>query len=48
MESIVPNSFPALFYGYSALWLLLGLYLVSLGVRICKLERELRERREGD
>jgi CcmD family protein len=40
----VPNTFPALFYGYTAIWLILGVYIISLGFRLSRLEKILRDR----
>lgn len=39
----VPNTFPSLFTGYSVLWGLLSLYIVSLGIRVARLERGRKE-----
>ena len=36
---VVPNTFPALFWGYTVLWGILVVYLISLGVRLRRLER---------
>lgn len=35
----VPNTFPGLFAAYSAIWILLSVYILRLGVRISRLER---------
>ncbi len=35
---VVPNSFPSLFWGYTAIWVLLWAYLLNLGHKIRKLE----------
>jgi CcmD family protein len=39
----VPNTFPALFQGYSVVWGLLVVYIVSLGVRLKRVEKRLQE-----
>ena len=36
----VPNSFPDLFYAYTAVWGLLCVYILSLGIRVCRLEKK--------
>ncbi len=35
----VPNTFPSLFAGYTAIWLIFGFYLLSLGLRLARLEK---------
>ena len=40
---IVPNTFPSLFAGYTVIWALLALYIVSLGFRLSKIEKRIRE-----
>ena len=37
----VPNTFPSLFAGYTAIWLILCIYIASLGLRLSRLERRL-------
>jgi len=37
----VPNTFPALFQAYSIVWGLLVVYIVSIGVRLGRLEKRL-------
>lgn len=37
----VPNTFPALFQVYSIVWGLLVVYIVSIGVRLRRLEKRL-------
>lgn len=39
---IVPNTFPAMFWGYAAIWGLLAAYIISLGVRVRQLELRLK------
>ena len=36
---IVPDTFPSLFWGYLAIWAILSVYLISLGLRVKKLEQ---------
>lgn len=36
---VVPNTFPSLFWGYSAIWVLLCLYIFTLGRRVRRLEK---------
>ena len=43
----VPNTFPALFQAYSIVWGLLVVYIISLGVRLRKVERRLAEDRRS-
>jgi CcmD family protein len=35
----VPDTFPALFYGYTAIWGLIVVYLIILGARVRNLEK---------
>ncbi len=39
METTV-DTFPSLFWGYSVIWALIVVYLISLGRRLSKLEGE--------
>lgn len=46
---VVPNTFPALFQGYTVIWALIVVYAASLGVRLRRIERKLQETaRSGD
>ena len=38
---VVPNTFPDLFWGYTAIWLVLGVYIISLGIRLSRAERKI-------
>jgi CcmD family protein len=38
---MTPDTFPSLFWSYTAVWLLLGVYIVSLGIRLRKVENKL-------
>lgn len=35
----VPDTFPSLFVGYTVIWVILVVYILSLGRRLSKLER---------
>ena len=41
---MVPDTFPSMFWGYLVFWGLLALYIVSLGVRLRRIEKKLSER----
>lgn len=43
----VRDTFPALFWGYTALWTLLCVYLCVLAVKVSKLEKKLLDTRNG-
>jgi CcmD family protein len=36
----VPNTIPELFWGYTALWAILAVYILSLGARLARLEKK--------
>jgi CcmD family protein len=40
------DTYPALFWGYAVMWLLIVLYTLSLGRRMAKVEERLRSRKE--
>ena len=40
---MVPDTFPALFFGYTTLWVLLGLYIIGLGFRLASIEKKLSQ-----
>lgn len=40
---MTPDTFPSLFWAYTAVWILLGGYILILGVRMRKVEARLRE-----
>lgn len=44
----VPNTFPALFQAYTVVWALLVVYIVSIGVRLGRIERQLARREAVD
>jgi CcmD family protein len=45
---MTPDTFPSLFWAYTSVWILLAVYIITLGVRMRKVEMRLREvLREG-
>ncbi len=36
----VPNTLPELFYAYLAVWAILALYILSLGIRLSRVEKK--------
>ena len=38
---MTPDSYPALFWSYTAVWVLLAAYMIWLGVRLGRIERSL-------
>ena len=44
---MVPDTFPALFYGYSVVWLLMLVYVLLMARRLSKVEQKLSSQ-EGD
>ena len=45
---MVPNTFPSLFWGYAAIFGLLSVYIVYLGVRISRVEKTLQQKESGE
>lgn len=39
MPETTPDTFPALFWAYTAIWFILCAYMWSLGLRVRKLEK---------
>lgn len=39
----VPDTFPALFWAYAFIWALLGIYIISLGIRLARIEKKVSE-----
>ena len=37
-----PDTFPSLFWGYNAIWLILGIYLYTLLARVKRIEDKLQ------
>ena len=44
----VPDTFPWMFLGYAVLWGVMVVYLLSLGIRLRTLERELNSKGRGE
>lgn len=44
---MTPDTFPSLFWSYTAVWVVLGVYILSLGVRLRKVERKLDDSSKG-
>lgn len=38
------TTYPDLFWGYSIIWLLIGAYVLSLGIRLSRIEKKLNEK----
>lgn len=38
---MVPDTYPDLFWSYTAVWIVLAVYIVILGARVARLERSL-------
>ena len=45
---MVPDTFWGLFLGYTVIWGLIVVYLVTLGRRITRIEKQLEEGSEGE
>ena len=41
---MVPDTFPSMFWGYVIVWGLLAGYIVSLGMRLRRVEKKLEEK----
>lgn len=44
---MTPDTFPSLFWAYSAIWCILVAYIAALGARVAKLERRLSSQKGG-
>lgn len=44
---MTPDTYPSLFWAYTALWVILSVYIVSLGWRIAQLEKRISKDRDG-
>ena len=44
---MTPDTFPSLFWSYNTIWLVLAVYIVTLGFRVSRLERRLSEKRDS-
>jgi CcmD family protein len=40
---MVPDTYPDLFWSYTVVWVVLGVYIAILGARVAKLERSLSQ-----
>lgn len=45
--TMTPDTFPSLFWSYTAVWAILAIYIVTLGVRLSRLEKRFSREREG-
>jgi CcmD family protein len=43
---MVPDTFPSLFWSYNAIWGVLAVYIITLGLRVSRLERRLSEKKD--
>ena len=39
----VPNTFPDLFWGYTAIWMIVSIYVLWLGCRVGRAEKKLKD-----
>lgn len=44
---MTPDTYPSLFWAYTALWGVLAIYIVTLGLRLSRLEKRLSKEREA-
>ncbi len=44
---MTPDTFPSLFWSYTAVWVVLALYIVTLGARLSRLEKKLSQEKEN-
>lgn len=44
---MTPDTFPSLFWSYTAVWAVLAVYIVTLGVRLSRLEKQLSQDKES-
>ena len=44
---MTPDTFPSLFWSYTVVWVILAVYIVTLGVRLSRLEKRLSANEEG-
>lgn len=40
----MPNTFTGLFWGYTAIWVLIAAFILRLGLRVAKIEKRLQNR----
>jgi CcmD family protein len=43
---MTPDTFPSLFWSYTVVWVVLSVYIVTIGLRVSKVERALSRRGE--
>jgi CcmD family protein len=44
---MTPDTFPSLFWSYTAVWVVLSVYIATIGLRVSKVERSLSKSRES-
>lgn len=44
---MTPDTFPSLFWSYTVVWGVLVVYIVTLGVRVARLEKKLSREKGG-
>jgi len=44
---MTPDTFPSLFWSYTAVWVVLAVYIVTLGVRLSRLEKRISRNKES-
>ena len=45
---MTPDTFPSLFWSYTIVWVVLGVYIISLGLRLRKIEGKLSKSSKGN
>jgi CcmD family protein len=44
---MTPDTFPSLFWSYTAVWAILAVYIVTLGVRLSRLEKRFSRKEDA-
>jgi CcmD family protein len=44
---MTPDTFPSLFWSYTVVWVVLSVYIATIGMRVSKIERALSKSREA-
>ncbi len=44
---MTPDTFPSLFWSYTAVWVVLSVYIVTIGIRVAKVEKTLLQSKES-
>ncbi len=44
---MTPDTFPSLFWSYTAVWVILAVYIVTLGVRLSRVEKRFSKNEEA-